>query len=274
MDTDSQIPYLARLVKAVGRRRTLNTDVVVPSHLPTKATRNPARLRNEGVARDLQKDSRPPYGKWGLYALGTALVLFGSFAFGFIACLHLKSAPSSDSRRLYLRHQGDAPPSVQSGVLTTLRAFQDGYVKRDPKQLDAFMNRMFSRNEDILITGTDSGEWVRGYPAASRFIRTDWEAWGEFRFAVDESIICSSGDVAWVNSVGAVHFKGGDRPLRFSAILARNGDSWLFRELHFQWDETDPRSTDIFRTETYLRLMKMGSRRLSPQAILPDSPVF
>jgi hypothetical protein len=99
------------------------------------------------------------------------------------------------------------------------------------------MSRLFEKNDDILILGTDRSEWVRGYPAAAEFIRADWANWGDFRFAVDDSIICSSGDVAWVASVGAVRFNGVDRPVRFSAILTRHGDNWLFRQVHFQWED-------------------------------------
>ena len=101
---------------------------------------------------------------------------------------------SSDLRKQYLQ-AGDAPLSVRAGVLAALTDFQEGYVKRDPKELDAFMNRLFPKNDDILLLGTDAGEWARGYPAVGEFIRTDWLNWGDFKFAVDDSIVWSSGDV-------------------------------------------------------------------------------
>ncbi len=200
------------------------------------------------------------------FALAAVLLVFGAFASGFVACLHLKSAPSSEARKLYLQQAGDAPPLVRAGVLTALRAFQDGYIKRDPKDLDSFMSRLFQKSDDILILGTDGGEWVRGYPAAAKFIRADWLGWGDFRFAVDDSIISGSGDVVWIASIGAVHFKGGARPVRFSAILTRDGSNWLFREASFQWDDRDPSPADILRPKTYLTLVRLAFRRLTQGA--------
>jgi ketosteroid isomerase-like protein len=196
-------------------------------------------------------------------ALAAVLLVFGGFASGFVACLHLKIAASSDTRQQYLQQAGDALPPVRAGVLTALRAFQDGYIKRDPKDLDSFMSRLFRQSDDVLILGTDAGEWVRGYPAAARFIRTDWLAWGDFRFAVDDSVIWSSGDVAWVASIGAVHSKGGDRPLRFTAVLTRDGDHWLFREVNFQWDDSDPGPAALLHPHTYMRLVRLAFRRMT-----------
>jgi hypothetical protein len=190
--------------------------------------------------------------------LVAALLVLGGFASGFISSLHLKSSASSEARKQYLQQAGDAPPQVRSGVLAALRAFQDGYIQRDPKKIDSFMNRLFAKNGDILIQGTDAAEWARGYPAATEFIRNDWQGWGDFRFAVDDSVIWSSGDVAWIASVGVVQFKKSDRPVRISAVLTRSEDRWVFRELHFQWDDRDASSSDILRPGTYLRLARLA----------------
>ena len=81
---------------------------------------------------------------------------------------------------------------MRAGVLAALTDFQKGYVKRDPKELDAFMNRLFPKKDDILLLGTDAGEWARGYPAVGEFIRADWMNLGDFRFAVDDSVVWSS----------------------------------------------------------------------------------
>lgn len=205
-----------------------------------------------------------------------AIVLFGlgAFTFGFDASLHLKNSTSSAVRQKYLAQAGDAPPAVRAGVLVALHAFQDGYIKRDPKQVDQFMNSLFSRNEDVLLMGTDANEWARGYSAVSEFIKADWTQWGDFRFAVDDSIISSAGDVAWVASVGVVHGKLSDRPVRFSAILTRSGDRWLFRQVHFQWDDRDPGLGDLLRPSTHLKIADLvfeKFRRVSRTAgaILP-----
>ena len=189
-------------------------------------------------------------------ALATALFVLGGFTFGFVSSQHLRNASSNELRQQYLLPAGDAPPSVRAGVLDALRDFQEGYVKRDPKNLNAFMNRLFPKDDDILFLGTDGGDWARGYPAVAESMRTDWLTWGDFRFAVDDSIIWSSGDVAWIVSVGVLHTQGSDRPVRYSAILTRNGNSWLFRQVHFQWDDRDPGLRDLFRPRTHLKLFR------------------
>ncbi len=194
------------------------------------------------------------------FALASALLVLGAFTFGFVSSLNLKSAVSSDLRKQYLLQAGDAPPAVRAGVLAALRGFQEGYVKRDPKELDSFMSRLFQKNDDILLLGTDAGEWARGYPAVGEFIGADWMNWGDFRFAVDDSIVWSSGDVAWIASVGVVHEQGSDRPLRFSAILTRRGSNWLFRQVHFQCDDRDPGLADLLRPRTQLKLVKLMLR--------------
>jgi hypothetical protein len=191
------------------------------------------------------------------------LVLFtgGAFSLGFVSCLHLKNVGSSDLRQRYLLQTGDAPAPVRADVIAALRAFQDGYVRRDPKDLDSFMHRVFPDNDDILLLGTDADEWVRGRRAVAEFISEDWAKWGDFRFAVDDSIVWSAGDVAWIASVGVVHDQRVDRPVRFSAILTRRGSNWLFRQVQFQWDDRDPRPADILRASTYLRLVRLVVKR-------------
>jgi len=195
-----------------------------------------------------------------LSTLVIAALLFGSFTLGFVSSLHLKDAPSRELRQRHLMQTGDAPPAVRAGVLASLRAFQEGYVRRNPEELNSFMRRLFSESDDILLLGTDSDEWARGYPAVGEFIRNDWLKWGDFRFVVDDSIIWSSGDVAWIASVGVVHGRLSDRPLRFSAILTRNGDNWFFRQVHFQWDDRDLRPSDLFHPSTQFKLFRLGMK--------------
>ena len=96
--------------------------------------------------------------------LTIALFVLGAFTFGFVSSLHLKSAVSSDLRKQSLLQAGDAPLAVRAGVLAALRDFQEGYVKRDPKELDSFMNRLFPKKDDILLMGTDASPLARVSP--------------------------------------------------------------------------------------------------------------
>jgi hypothetical protein len=153
--------------------------------------------------------------------------------------LHRKASAQAELRSQYLRDPGNALPAVREGVVEELRGFQDGYIRRDPLTLDAFMSRHFENNDDILVLGAGSSEWARGYSGVSNFIRADWADWGDLRFNVENPMVSSYGDVAWVATAGTVRFKLRDRPVRFSAILTRHGDKWLFRQMHFQYEDGD-----------------------------------
>ena len=93
---------------------------------------------------------------------GLILLLVGLVG-GVVLNPHLKHVVPDDARRAYLASKGDAPAPVRAEVLTALRMFQDGYSRRDPRRLDAFMHRLFPESDEVLILGTDAGEWVRGY---------------------------------------------------------------------------------------------------------------
>lgn len=209
-----------------------------------------------------------------LSALAVALLTFGGFAFGFVSSLHLKHSTPTGLNHQYLLQAGDAPPPVRGEVLVSLRAFQEGYIKRDPRELDSFMRRLFPENDDILIMGTDSDEWVRGYGAVARFIKDDWQYWGDFRFEVDDSIVWAHGDVAWIVSEGVSHGQRSDRPVRFSAILTRNGHNWLFRQVQFQLDEREPRPSDLFRLSTHHELGMWFLKRIADLTAMTRSPKF
>jgi SnoaL-like protein len=194
--------------------------------------------------------------KRALAALALALLATGSFVFGFASCLHLSSSEPGDVRRRHLLEQGDAPPLVRAGVLTALRAFQDGYVRRDPNELDSFMRGLFPEGGDVLLLGTDAAEWVRGYRAVGNFIQEDWRHWGDFRFDTDRAIVWCSGDVAWIASAGLVRDGQSGRAVRFSAVLTRDRDRWLFRQLQFQWDDRAPGLSVLRHASTYGELAR------------------
>ena len=189
-------------------------------------------------------------------ALAAVLLAYSFFILGFISSRHVNTAVQSDVRKADLAQPGNATPTDRAGVLVALREFQEGYVKRDPRELDAFMNRLFLKGDDVLLQGTDSGEWVRGYSEVGEFIRTDWKGWGDFRFAVDDSIVWCNGEVAWIASVGTLRDHGSERPLRFSAVLTRHGNDWRFRQVHFQWGDSTPDRASPFSPRTYVTLFR------------------
>ena len=89
--------------------------------------------------------------------------------------------------------KGDAPAPVRAEVLQALRRFQDGYIRRDPAQLEGFMRGLFPEGAPVVVLGTNSSEWVGGYRAVSRFIRSDWLNWGDVRLKVEDAVVSSQG---------------------------------------------------------------------------------
>ena len=193
-------------------------------------------------------------GKTVVIACAAFFLLSVGYALGFIACVHSKSSTPNKIRARQLLPAGDAPPEVRTGVLESLRAFQDGYVRRDSNRLDQFIDRLFPKTSDVLVLGTEGGnaEWVRGDTAVAQFIKTDWQEWGDVRLNVDDSLIWSCGDTAWVASLGSVRFPSTERPIRFTAVLTRNNDYWQFRQIQFQWDDNEPGTTGLFKFRTWL----------------------
>jgi hypothetical protein len=155
---------------------------------------------------------------------------------------------NAETQQSYLREKGDASGSVRAEVLVSLREFQDGYAKRDLLRLDEFMNRLFPRDQDARVIGTDANEWKSGYDAIARFVRDDWRGWGDVYLAVDDAVISSSGDAAWLATTGRVTSLHSTRSIRFTAVLTRRDGHWLFRQIQFQWDERLLAFSDLLGT--------------------------
>jgi hypothetical protein len=134
--------------------------------------------------------------------------------------------------------KGNAPDSVRKEVLTALHKFQDGYSKRDTAQVEPFMQSLYSK-DNILILGTMPGEIFSGYKRASQLVKSDWESWGDCRFAMDSANISSMGNVAWFSARGYVKFDMSSLlviPLRLTGVMVKEEGTWKFQQQQFQFD--------------------------------------
>ena len=121
--------------------------------------------------------------------------------------------------------KGNAPDSTRMEIIEQLNKFQDGYSKRDPKNIDTFMQSLYSR-ENILILGTMPGEIYSGYEKATRLVKSDWDSWGDCKFEIDSANISSSGNTAWFSTRGYVEFDLSSLlviPLRLTGIMVKRG---------------------------------------------------
>ena len=181
--------------------------------------------------------------------LVSALIGLGLAAVGFLMGWHLSRRPIGLGYPVhYLTHQGDAQDRVRAEVVASLRAFQSGYTKRDPAMIPAFMEQLFPKDQDILVLGTDSGEWIEGYQRVGDFIAGDWRGWGDVRLDVDNAMVSADQDVAWVTTIGTVGSGSSPpRTIRFAAVLTRSNSRWLFRHIQFQWDDRPETLGELFR---------------------------
>ena len=123
-------------------------------------------------------------------------------------------------------------------IIDLLNKFQDGYSKRDLKNIDTFMQSLYSR-ENILILGTMPGEIYSGHEKATRLVKSDWDSWGDCKFEIDSANISSSGNTAWFSTKGYVKFDLSNLlviPLRLTGIMVKEDHEWKFQQQQFQFD--------------------------------------
>jgi hypothetical protein len=139
---------------------------------------------------------------------------------------------------LFLYDQGNASPSVRAEIMQQLELFQKGYTERDTSILESYMEKLFSK-ENILILGVMPGEIYSGYVEAADLVSYDWLLWGDVFMLTESSNISASDSVAWFSMIGHVVFDMSswlDLPLRVSGVMVQEEQSWKFQQLQFQFD--------------------------------------
>jgi hypothetical protein len=166
-------------------------------------------------------------------------VVFVSFLlFTLILILRQPHKAYYDGPEEYIYAYGNAPDSIRSEILQQLAKFQDGYTKRDTDQVEPFMEGLFSQ-DNLLVLGTMPDEIYIGHEAVSDLIYADWNAWGDCTFLMDNAHISSSGNVAWISTIGFVNFDVPSfltLPLRLSGVLVKENLTWNFQYMQFQFD--------------------------------------
>jgi hypothetical protein len=190
----------------------------------------------------------------GSFALLLVLVV-GSFGGGWYCSRHVTLIlPYAALANMPRAHPGDAPAPLRTQVLEALAELQQGYTRRDLKQLPDWMHHLFAPDLDVIALGTGATEWVSSYDQVEQFFWGDWANWGNVRLAVDSARVSASGNVAWVATTGVVSFPRGSRPLRFTAVMSRSTDHWVFRQIQFQWDDPTVQFSDLLRPGNFRRL--------------------
>ena len=138
----------------------------------------------------------------------------------------------------YIFGRGNASEVVRAEIMAQLHQFQDGYLERDLHQVDLFMDDIISK-ENILVLGTMPDEIFTNPKKVSKLVYSDWNAWGDCRFLMENAHISSDGNVAWIATIGYVRFdlpRFLVLPLRLSAVLVKENLAWKFQFVQYQFD--------------------------------------
>jgi hypothetical protein len=141
-----------------------------------------------------------------------------------------------DAGEAFPHSTGDATGAARASIQQQLNEFQAGYTQRDVSRAEAFAARLFS--PDILILGTLPEEVFIGQEQAAELVESDWRAWGDCRFLMENAQISAAGQAAWFSTIGTVLLDGVNitLPLRLTGVLAEEDGAWKFQQLQFQFD--------------------------------------
>lgn len=85
-------------------------------------------------------------------------------------------------------------------IIQVLKAYQEGYAKRDIQAIDAFAETFFIDSEDTMIIGTGGEEWCKGIELVKELLYIDWFYWGNFQLNFDNMLIKVFDNVATVST--------------------------------------------------------------------------
>src|SRR5574338_63354 len=94
----------------------------------------------------------------------------------------------------------------ESEIRLLLERFQEGYTRRDVRQVEAFME-LFSADAEVIGTnGVRPGvdEWYLNRASARELVEGDWEGWGDLRLDLESMSVHSRGEVGWVAATATV----------------------------------------------------------------------
>ena len=99
------------------------------------------------------------------------------------------------------------PSAAIEQVRQVLQTFQDYYTRRDPAQIEPFLELL--ADDDLEVIGTNGiraseGEWYLGKAAARQLFVGDWEGWGDVRLDVSGAKIRVNDETAWLSAAGTV----------------------------------------------------------------------
>lgn len=107
--------------------------------------------------------------------------------------------------------------SADEEIRALMRAFQEGYTRRDLSQVDVFMS-LFTEDAEVIGTNgirPSEGEWYLQRETARELVAGDWESWGDVLLDLDAISITTLDQAAWISApvtvtkvIGEENFQG------------------------------------------------------------------
>lgn len=91
-------------------------------------------------------------------------------------------------------------------IKAVLEKLNEGYQKRDIKQVDEYLNSLFINDDSLYILGTSTDELCTGINGVKELLKSDWQYWGDVSLQLDKAIINVNGDMAWFATPGTVKY--------------------------------------------------------------------
>ena len=97
----------------------------------------------------------------------------------------------------------------------------------------AFIENIFSKEEDVLLIGTDPYEWWQGYETVIGIFCAQFDDLkGCSIYSASTQAICL-GDVGWVADHITICFSDGlEIPMRITLVFAKEDEGWKVRQWH------------------------------------------
>lgn len=108
---------------------------------------------------------------------------------------------------------------IKNELMEVLNIFQEGYLQKDTKKIDNFMDALFDNNESVIIIGTGGHELCIGYAEVKDIFLGDWEYWGDLRINADDATIIPLGNTALIYTTGTVKFSFDSKSETYTRFL-------------------------------------------------------
>jgi hypothetical protein len=108
---------------------------------------------------------------------------------------------------------------ISNELMEVLSIFQEGYLQRNTKEIDNFMDSLFDKNENVIIVGTGGHELCIGYEEAKDIFLGDFEYWGDLRIKAEDATIIPIGNTALIYTTGTVKFSFDSKSETYTRFL-------------------------------------------------------